>query len=243
MNWRDLGEPVHDVHAWRNAVRSRLLARREWLTEEECRRADARITQFLVLGFPVLGVLTIGFCWPSRGEVDPRDALRRFRTQGARCALLALGEAGAPAGFREWMPGYATRPGAHGVPVPEGARELVPDAVLVPMVGFGSRGHRLGYGGRRIERALASITPRPLAIGLAREAGRMVTIHPAAGDAPMDFIVTEEGIHHAGRGGLRRLAELEEASLIAKSLRNSRQGKRGTGQAQGATPRSARSTS
>ncbi|QJR14356.1 5-formyltetrahydrofolate cyclo-ligase [Usitatibacter palustris] len=218
MTWGDSLFPADDVPAWRKAERARLIAQREAVPLEERHTIDARITQFLITGFPLLAKLTIGFYWPMKGEVEPRFAIRHFRLQGARAALPVVVERGAPLKFVEWTPGCATRPGVFGLPVPIGD-EVVPDAVLVPPVGFGARGYRLGYGGGYFDRTLAALSPRPIAIALAREASRIETIHPQPHDVPMDFIVTEEGIHHVSAEGMHRLTRVEEAARLADRLR------------------------
>lgn len=91
--------------------------------------------------------------------------------------------------------GCVTRPGVFDLPVPIEGEVVVPDAVLVPPVGFDRLGYRLGYGGGYFDRTLAALSPRPIAIALAREVSRIETIHPQPHDVPMDFIVTETGIH------------------------------------------------
>jgi len=73
----------------------------------------------------------------------------------------------------------------------------------VPPVGFDARGFRLGYGGGYFDRTLATLSPRPLAIAVAREAGRMESIRPQAWDIPMDFIATEAGLYEVTPEGLR----------------------------------------
>jgi hypothetical protein len=54
-------------------------------------------------------------------------------------------------------------------------------------------GYRLGYGGGYYDRTLAARRPRPWAIGLGFDLGRLDTIHPLDHDVPMDGIVTESG--------------------------------------------------
>jgi 5,10-methenyltetrahydrofolate synthetase len=127
----------------------------------------------------------------------------------------------APLTFQEWWPGCVTRPGVFDLPVPIEGAVVVPDAVLVPPVGFGARGYRLGYGGGYFDRTLATLSPRPIAIALAREVSRIDTIHPLPHDVPMDFIVTEDGIHHVTPAGLRRLGP-GEASPLAVAIRAAR---------------------
>src|ERR1700674_6066408 len=38
-------------------------------------------------------------------------------------------------------------PGAYGIPMPLGTEVMIPDLLLIPLVGFDSRAYRLGYGG------------------------------------------------------------------------------------------------
>ena len=211
-----------DLAAWRKQRRGELLAQREAIPLEARRAGDARIGELMIAGFPMLANMTIGFYWPIRGELDPRVALHRLREKGARTALPVVVAKGQPLQFREWRPDTPTTPGPMGLPIPQGSEVLVPGAVLAPPVGFGSRGYRLGYGAGFFDRTLAAARPRPLALGLAREASRMDTIHPQAWDIPMDFIITEAGIHLAGGEPLRRLDDLGEVAAIARQLLGSR---------------------
>ena len=83
-------------------------------------------------------------------------------------------------------------------PVPDGTEVLAPDFAIVPMNGCDDRGYRLGYGGGYFDRTLAACERRVIAIGVAYEILRVPTIYPQAHDIPMDFIVTERGMHAAG---------------------------------------------
>lgn len=212
-----------NVTAWRRRERGGLVARRLAIPAEARRRADQRIEQLLVEGFPMLEQLTIGFYWPFNGEVDPRVAVHRFRARGARTALPVVVEKRAPLEFRHWAPGVETVPGVFGLPVPQ-SPIVVPDVLLMPPVGFDARGFRLGYGGGYFDRTLAGLMPQPLKIGLARDASRIETIHPQPHDIPMDFVITEAGIHAAGPDGLQieenllALPARVEAILAARRL-------------------------
>ncbi len=190
-----------DVAEWRKERRAELIARRKALPEADRNDAGDRIEALLVEGFPMLGQLDLGFYWPFNAEVDPRVAAHRFREMGARTALPVVVAKGAPLEFREWHAGVATVPGVFGLPVPQ-SPTLVPGAVLMPPVGFDARGYRLGYGGGYFDRTLAAMVPQPLKIGLAHEASRIDTIHPQPHDIPMDFVITEAGVHVATAAGL-----------------------------------------
>jgi hypothetical protein len=96
-------------------------------------------------------------------------------------------------------------------------------------VGFGSQGYRLGYGGGYFDRTLAEMTPQPLKIGVAFEVSRMPTIHPQPHDVPMDFIVTERGIHHVTKTGLVCIDDLREVQRIVAALSGERSRAGGAG--------------
>lgn len=68
---------------------------------------------------------------------------------------------------------------------------MIPDVVLIPLVGFDEQNFRLGYGGGYYDRTLAALSPRPITIGLGFEMGRLSTIRPQPHDIPMNYIVTE----------------------------------------------------
>jgi 5-formyltetrahydrofolate cyclo-ligase len=209
-----------DVAAWRKQRRAELIALRKALPHDAQRRSDERIAQLLLEGFPLLRDMTIGFYWPFNGEVEPRVAMHRLRTRGARTALPVVVAKATPLEFREWHPGVETVPGVFGLPVPQTAR-MVPDALLMPPVGVDRQGYRLGYGGGYFDRTLAALSPQPLKIGLARELSVIETIHPQPHDIPMDFVIMESGIHHVAGGGLRLITPAA-AEGLARDLRRSR---------------------
>ena len=179
---------------WRKAQRAELLARREAVASEVRAQWNAAVTRWLVEGFAALADCTIGFCWPYRGEVDARFFVYEMRKRGATAALPAVVAKNAPLEFREWWPGAPMAAGVFDLPVPQTA-VVRPHALLIPPVGFGARGYRLGYGGGYFDRTLAAMQPQPLKIGVAFEISRMETIHPQPHDVPMDFIVTEQAIY------------------------------------------------
>jgi len=207
-----------DLRLWRKAQRAALLARRLAAPIELRRRWSAAITQLLIDGFPLLQTLTIGLYWPFQGEFDPRFAIRRLRERGATALLPVVIRKGMPLEFREWWPGVATAPGVFDLPVPQGTAVRTPQALLIPPVGFDAQGYRLGYGGGYFDRTLAALAPQPLKIGVAFELSRIATILPQPYDIPMDFIVTEAGIHHTGDHGLKRIDDPTEAAKIAQRI-------------------------
>lgn len=207
-----------DIRLWRKTMRAELLGKRAAVSTEQHQAWNDAMTGLLVSGFPMLRQMTVSLYWPFQGEFDPRYAIRHFRESGAVAALPVVIEKRAPLQFREWWPGVATSKGVFDLPVPEGTRVVVPQALLIPPVGFDDRGYRLGYGGGYFDRTLSTISPQPLKIGVAFEMSRLETIYPQAYDIPLDFIVTERCIYHNAPSGLQPVVEPTRVAELATQL-------------------------
>ena len=192
-----------EIRSWRKAQRAELIARRLAVPDGQRRAFNTAITAHIEAGFTLLRRMTVGFCWPFKGEFDARFALRTFRERGATLALPVVVAKAGPLQFRQWWPGAPMSKGVYDIPIPADTEIVRPQAAIVPMNGFDARGYRLGYGGGYFDRTLAALLPRPLAIGVAFECARVESIHPQAHDIAMDFVVTEAGIHEVTGEGLR----------------------------------------
>jgi len=210
--------PQEDLKQWRKALRAELLARRMAIPRKQRQQLNFAVTRNLLEAFPLLRQASIGFYRPMQGEFDPRLALRMLRKQGAVTALAVVAEKNAPLEFREWRPGVRMRRGLFGLPVPEGTRALLPQVLLIPPVGFDAQGYRLGYGGGYFDRTLGGMRAQPLKIGVGFEASRIPTIHPQPHDVPLDFVVTEAGVHFARPASLEPVLESEQAGSWAAHL-------------------------
>lgn len=190
-----------EVNAWRKTLRAQLIEARNALPADTLTRHREAIDRHLERGFAGLARGVLAFCWPYKGEYDARFLARRLRARGAVTALPVVVAPKTPLVFREWHPGVRLAPGVLGIPYPVGSREVAPDAVIVPLVGFDDAGYRLGYGGGYFDRTLAALARKPVVIGVAYETAHLDTIHPQPHDVPMDWIVTERGIYR--RDGAR----------------------------------------
>lgn len=211
-----------DLAQWRKIVREELISRRQSVDPEQRRDWNLAISLLLLRGVPVQPGCIVGFCWPYKGEYDARPLLRHWRDQGARCALPVIKRRDEPLIFRLWRPGVPMTRGPLGIPCPVDTEVVDPDILLVPLVGFGRAGDRLGYGGGYFDRTLASLARRPLCIGVGYEIARVETTFPQAYDVPMDAIATEAGLRWREGGTLvdvsarelrARLAELEQERI------------------------------
>jgi 5-formyltetrahydrofolate cyclo-ligase len=198
---------VDEVKAWRRVERDRLIAAREGLDAATLELLRQRIDAHLWRSFPGLAAATLAFCWPVRREYDARRLAQRLRECGAVTALPVVVAPRQPLVFREWHPGVTLASGPLGIPSPVGSDLVVPTAVLVPMNGWDEAGYRLGYGGGFFDRTLASLTKKPVVIGVSYELARMKTIRPQSWDIPMDWVVTERGTYRRDPEGLVFLGE------------------------------------
>ena len=139
---------------------------------------------------------SIGAYWPIKGEFDAMPALFRW-TEGEPYRLIGLpviDRETKQLDFHVWYPGCPMEDDAYGIPKPKGTDSFEPELLLVPCVGFGDDGVRLGYGGGFYDRTLAALHPRPLAIGVGFELGRLSSFEAATHDQRKDVVVTEAGV-------------------------------------------------
>ena len=182
-----------DIHAWRKAERARLIERRMAAPLTERRGWSAVIEAQLERRIAERAPAAIGFYWPFKAEFDPRPLVRRLFDAGMRAALPVVVAPKTPMEFRLWRPDAKMAIGVYDIPYPEERDIVVPDLVLAPLVGFDAAKYRLGYGGGYFDRTLAVLQPRPFAIGIGFELGRVETVYPQSHDLRMDTIVSEAG--------------------------------------------------
>lgn len=141
--------------------------------------------------FPA-GAAVAGF-WPLPGEIDIRPLLVALAARGHTILLPVTPRPGSPLAFGRWQPGDALRPGRFGTMVPAAADPRSPDALLVPLIAFDRRGHRLGYGGGYYDRTLAAL-PGARAIGCAFAAQEVAEIPCGPYDVPLHAVATEAAL-------------------------------------------------
>lgn len=165
------------------------------------RAAGAQIAAQVVEYLPQLGLLPrcVVAGYVQRGsELDPLPILEALRNDGHRLALPVVTAKNAPMVFRAWMPGEPLAIDATGLPAPPAtAPEVVPGALIVPLVAFDDNGTRLGTGGGYYDRTLASLragNPNLVVIGVGFAAQRERELPREATDVPLDAMITERGM-------------------------------------------------
>jgi len=194
-----------ELSAWRKSERTRLLRERSGLAEDVLADWRSRIDTHIERSFPDLVHGVLAFCWPYKNEYDVRHLAAALRRRGATTAMPVVMAPKTPLIFREWHPGVKLADGPLGIPYPVDSREVQPDQVLLPMLGWDGAGYRLGYGGGFFDRTLASLAKRPRVIGVAYEQAYLKTIRPQPHDIPVDFVVTERGVYRREPEGLKFL--------------------------------------
>lgn len=192
-----------DLRAFRNALRNRLIAAREALPAGLHAQLSRRIERHLGAIVDALDPAVLAFCWPFRGEFDTRGLVAARLPSGLRACLPVVVDNGRPLEFREWTPHSEMVEDRYGIHVPAQGAVLRPDAILMPLNAFDEAGYRLGYGGGYFDRSLATLAPRPRAIGVGFELARVPSIWPQEYDLPMDFIITEAGAFEVANGRLQ----------------------------------------
>jgi 5-formyltetrahydrofolate cyclo-ligase len=194
---------------WRKSQRERLIAARMALAPDSIEAFRKSIDAAIERSFPGLARCRLAFCWPIKNEYDARHLTKTLRERGALTALPVVVAPKQPLAFREWHPGVELAKGPLDIPYPRGSPEMTPDAVLLPMNGWDAKGYRLGYGGGFFDRTLASLSRKPVLIGVSYELARLETIHPQPWDIPMDYVVTERGVYRRDDSGLAFLGAPE----------------------------------
>jgi len=183
-----------DIMAWRKAERRRLIEARLEIDADRRRRHANEIMARLSHFIGDLSDRSVSAYWPFRGEPDLRPWMGSLPERGGSCALPIVIEKNAPLVFRIWKKGGKLVSGVWNIPVPADGAEVVPNVVVAPVVGFDKACYRLGYGGGFFDRTLASLSPRPIIIGVGYAQAAITTIQPLPHDIPMDVIITEREI-------------------------------------------------
>lgn len=196
----------------RSLIRQRLVKARQALPD----RLERAVQLQSVLRIWLVGrrEKSIGAYWPIKGEFDPLPALYRW-TEGApdgvirRIGLPVADKQNQSLRFHVWYPGCETELDAYDIPKPKGTEEFVPDLLIVPCLGFGPGGVRLGYGGGFFERTLMSMTPRPVAVGVSYTHGFLPLLRAEPDDFILDAMLTEDGVMWQQDGGGYTVNELQ----------------------------------
>jgi 5-formyltetrahydrofolate cyclo-ligase len=185
-----------DISEQKKTIRRDAVARRDALPAAERAAAAETIARRM---FPLAiapGVIVSGFS-PLKSEINPVPLLRRLSDGGAGLALPVVAGKGKPLIMRAWSLGEPLASGVWGIrePKPE-APEVFPDILIVPLLAFDRRGHRIGYGAGYFDMTIAALRARKpvVAAGIGFAAQEIAEVPTTPRDARLDLVLTEREI-------------------------------------------------
>jgi 5-formyltetrahydrofolate cyclo-ligase len=185
-------EPSRD----KAVLRKQLQAERQAMVDRHQRAVH--LQEVLRVWLVSRGENSVGAYWPIKGEFDALPALFRW-TEGEtdtkrQIGLPVINRETRHLRFHVWYPGCPMEDDAYGIPKPKDTDAFEPQLLLVPCVGFGPGGVRLGYGGGFYDRTLADLKPRPYTVGVGYAHGFIPWLTAEPHDVPLDAMLTEDGV-------------------------------------------------
>lgn len=180
----------------KKTLRAHCLAARKGLEPDFVRAATGEMTGHLLAKIGNCNDI-IAVYNAVQAEISLSGAALQLAGRGATLCLPVIEVAYRPLLFRHWLPGQALENGLHHIDIPPQSEPwLVPDVVIVPLVAFDGRGHRLGYGAGYYDRTIAGLRELKKSlqvIGVAYSMQQVEQIPCEAHDARLDAVVTEQG--------------------------------------------------
>jgi 5-formyltetrahydrofolate cyclo-ligase len=142
---------------------------------------------------PVTKGMIVGGYHALPEEADPAALMERLVELGCPIAFPRVAAKHQPLEFHRAPDGEVLAPGAFGIHEPlDSWPRVVPGLLLVPLLAFDARGHRLGYGGGFYDRTLEKLAVP--AIGIAYAGQEVASLPHEAHDRTLDMVLTEQGI-------------------------------------------------
>lgn len=132
---------------------------------------------------------------PINDEIDPRPLMQWLESKGCSLCLPVVASRNRPLRFLSWKTGDDLVLGPYRtMQPPSSAKVVTPDLIIIPLVAFDSRGHRLGYGGGYYDRTLEALREKQdvTAVGIAYSAQKIEEVPINEFDQPVDWIITEK---------------------------------------------------
>jgi 5-formyltetrahydrofolate cyclo-ligase len=167
------------------ALRARLrAARRDFARDHALLVPNAYLTR-LSAGLIVAAYHPVG------GEADPAPLVAAARAAGCVLALPHVVDRATRLRFLETNERSHLESGPFGLGNPPAhGREVAPEIILTPLVGFDRRGNRLGQGAGHYDRAFADY-PGAWRVGLAWSVQEVAALAADPWDVPLHAIATE----------------------------------------------------
>ena len=183
----------------KSTLRRALLAQRQDLTSSNRNLAEIKMADRLGDFLSRQPWRSYAVFLPWRGEPDLTRVWNQMHEDGYALALPACLADRKTMQMRSWLLTSPLEKDALGLPAPAAsAKPIFCDAWIVPCLGVGPCGERLGAGMGFYDRAMAALGPgqRPATIGVCFESGRVQTPFAEPHDLLLNACLTEAGIEH-----------------------------------------------
>ncbi|QCE32476.1 5-formyltetrahydrofolate cyclo-ligase [Acetobacteraceae bacterium] len=136
-----------------------------------------------------------GLVWPLAHEIDLRPLCHFLYQKQFKIFLPETFKAEKKILFRKWTPEILMKKGDFGTFYPDETVDssLSLEGVVVPLLGYDSKGYRIGYGGGFYDRFLAKY-PKIFRLGYALSVQYKETLEIKKHDQRLDVLCTEKGI-------------------------------------------------
>jgi 5-formyltetrahydrofolate cyclo-ligase len=186
----------------KDELRQNALQSRRAIPSARIAEMSRRLEENLVAQKEFEGARRVASYVARADEVQTAPLLERVLSQGKTVVVPLVDPPSERLLFFEIHSLRDLSPGTFGILEPKRTDRPIPlsetDVVLVPMVAWDGRGHRVGYGRGYFDRALAERGPS-LAIGLAFESQSVPRVPEGPSDVRLDMVVTEKGAFRFGR--------------------------------------------
>lgn len=193
--------PPPEIHAGDSAVstpaedkkahRKQLLAIRKAIPDDLRAQYNHALCEQLLAWITEKQVKTVSVYLPIRNEPDLAELYEALAGK-VQMALPYVPAKDTPLQFMLWKPGDELVDGAFNIPVPKSMQQVpMPEALLIPCVGYTPERYRLGYGGGFFDRTLEGQS-NVLTVGVAYSCLE-TQFEIGEYDVPLSVIVTESG--------------------------------------------------
>lgn len=167
-------------------------------SEERAQKALAIRDNFLKSVYLPRGA-TISAYIPFNAEVDPLPILDVLIERGYATLMPYTAPNQTLITFRSWTRGTPLQRTIYGImePVPDDDAPHIPDVIIMPLLAFDGKGHRLGYGAGYFDQTLSYLKTKTKfrTIGVAFQMQYYENVPVELHDYPLDMCVTEEKVY------------------------------------------------
>ena len=143
----------------------------------------------------------ISLFWPKDREFDTIPLIHALLQHNFRVALPVIPKEGRVLLFKQWQEDDDLTLGKYGIMEPvlkSEAEAVLPDIVVVPLLAFDRKGHRLGYGGGYFDVTLEALRAQKqiiaVGIGFSKQAV-LFNLPVEEHDQMLDWVITPKDVY------------------------------------------------